>query len=200
MSDQDNVPTPQPGPAAGQPSGVHADTSRRHGRKRGRGLFILLAMLVVGLTGALATSALSDFRGGPRYFRHSFMSGPLDPARAGDFADRGARHLAVEVDATPEQTEKLREIVRGAVKDILPMRERLMATRQQGRDLLIQPAIGRDDIEKARVEHMALADVFTRRVAQVLGDASEVLTPAQRRTLAERLPPAGGYWHGWRRG
>ena len=47
------------------------------------------------------------------------MGGVFDPARIEDGADRGVRHLAIEIDATNEQQEKLRAIVKGAVKDLL---------------------------------------------------------------------------------
>ena len=47
------------------------------------------------------------------------------------------------------------------------------------------------EIERLRTEQVALVDTFSKRVAQALGDAGEVLNPEQRRKLADRLPPPG---------
>ena len=111
MTDQ----SPQPGPA--QP------------RRRGRGwLFVTTVALAAALTGAVASRAVSQhYWHGP-----GFMGGPLDPARIESGADRAVRHLGVEIDATAEQEEKLRGIVKGAVKDLLPMREKAVSARQAG--------------------------------------------------------------------
>ena len=50
--------------------------------------------------------------------------GPLTPPQAEDRADRVMRHVAIELDATPEQQDKLRAIAKAAVKDLLPMRDK----------------------------------------------------------------------------
>ncbi|WP_129608152.1 Spy/CpxP family protein refolding chaperone, partial [Rhodoplanes serenus] len=123
----------------------------------------------------------------------------FDPAQAEQRADRMVRHLAVELDASTEQQEKLRTIVRAAVKDVLPVREKMRAARGQARDLLLAQTVDRAGIEKLRAEQMALADATSKRVAQALGDAAEVLTPEQRRKLEDRMSSFGlmrGFWRG----
>jgi periplasmic protein CpxP/Spy len=48
-----------------------------------------------------------------------------------------------------------------------------------------------------------LADAASKRLAQALGDAAEVLTPEQRRKIDARITDfreRQGLWHGWRRG
>lgn len=173
-------------------------------RQRGpvsRKVMILAAILVVGLTGAIATKAFSHGFGpggwGPRF---SHMDGPMSPAQIEERADRMVRHLAVEVDATADQTEKLRTILRGAVKDIVPVRERVHAARQQARDLLTQQTIDRAALEKLRAEQIATADTVSKRLVQALADAAEILTPEQRRKLNEHFPPMGSRWRPWHRG
>ena len=164
------------------------------GRRTG---WIVAALIAAGLTGAAASSALSHGFGfgspgfGPGGWHGRFMGGPLDPKQIEDRADRMVRHVAIEIDATNEQQEKLRNVVRGAVRDILPMRERAQAARARARELLTQDKIDRAEIEKFRTDQAALADAFSKRVAQAVGDAAEILTPEQRRKIADRLPPPG---------
>jgi Spy/CpxP family protein refolding chaperone len=56
---------------------------------------------------------------------------------------------------------------------------------------LTQDKVDRVEIEKFRAEQLALADAFSKRVSQAIGEAAEILTPEQRRKLADRLPPGG---------
>jgi protein CpxP len=169
-------------------------------RGRGRGwLFVTTIALAAALTGAVASRAVSQHP----WHGPGFMSGVFDPARVEDGADRAVRHLSIEIDASNDQQDKLRAIVKGAVKDLLPMRERAVSARQRGRVLLTQPTVDRAAIEALRAEQLALADAASKRFAQALGDAAEVLTPEQRRKLDERITEFRehrGFWHGWRRG
>lgn len=167
---------------------------RSRGRRTG---WIVAALIAAGLSGAAASSALSHGFGfgpggfGPGGWHGRFMGGPLDPKQIEDRADRMVRHVAIEIDATNDQQEKLRNVMRGAVKDILPMREKAHAARARARELLTQDKIDRAEIEKFRTEQAQLADAFSKRVAQAIGDAAEILTPEQRRKIADRLPPPG---------
>ena len=97
------------------------------------------------------------------------------------------RHLSIEVDATPDQQERLRGIVRSTVRDLLPLREKAVTSRQRGRELLTQTTIDRAAIETLRAEQMALADQATRRVSQALGRRRDRAEPEQRRKIAERI-------------
>ena len=191
---------------------------RPHARRR-KGVFILAAVLAAGLIGAYASTSFSQGFGpgfghgfGPGFgqgygpgWRGGAFGGPFDPARIEDRADRMIRHLGVEIDATPEQQDKLRTIVKGALKDLLPMRDKMLAARQQARDILVQPTVDRAAIETLRADRIAAMDTASKRVAQALGDAATVLTPDQRKKLNDLLP-AGGWagrgmgWHGWRGG
>jgi Spy/CpxP family protein refolding chaperone len=136
---------------------------------------------------------------GPGHWRGGPFGGGFDPARAEERADRMIRHISVEVDATAEQQEKLRGIVKSAVKDMVPMREKLFAARKQARDLLLAQNIDRAAIEKLRTDQLAVADALSKRFTQALIDAAEVLNPDQRHKLEGMLPPAGR-WRGWSRG
>jgi len=167
-------------------------------RRRGlRPAWVVVLVAAAGLTGAVVTASSQGYGAGflPG-FGHHFGRGHggmmgFDPAQAEERAERMVRHLAIELDATNEQADKLRVIVRSAVRDIVPMRDKVLATRTQARVLLTEPTINRAEIERLRTEQVALVDTFSKRVAQALGDAGEVLNPEQRRKLADRLPPPG---------
>jgi periplasmic protein CpxP/Spy len=170
---------------------VPPNRSRRTG-------WIVALVIAAGLTGAAATTAFSHGPGfGPGHWHARFMGGPLDSAQIEDRADRMVRHVAIEIDATTDQQDKLRAVVKAAVRDLVPMRDKAQAARARARELLTQQSVDRAEIERFRTEQVALADAFSKRVAQVIGDTAEILTPEQRRKLADRLPPhgAGSRWN-----
>ncbi len=107
------------------------------------------------------------------------------------------RHLAVELDANNEQQDKLRGIMRGMPKDVIPAREKAQAARRQARELLTQTTIDRGAMEKLRAEQIRLRRqrVETHR-AGAGRSPPEILSPEQRRKLSDRFPPfsAGGSW------
>ena len=166
---------------------------------------IAAASAAIALTGAAATQAFSQGGFGPPWARPGFMGpgfmgGRFDPAQAEDRADRLVRHLAIEIDATPQQQERLREIAKTAVKDLIPLREQAQARRERARTLLTQSTVDRAAIETFRADQMTLADTASKRVAQALADAADVLTPEQRRKIDERIMARRAYWQGWHRG
>jgi protein CpxP len=169
--------------------------------RRRRWLPLTAVALAAALTGAAATGAIGQY-GPPWGGWHGpgFMRGPLTPEQIEDRLDRGVRHAAIELDATPEQQEKLRAIAKGAVKDLLPMREKAQAARARVAELLTQPKIDRAAIEAFRAEQLALADAASKRFAQAVGDAAEVLTLEQRQKAHAWLQWRRGFWHRWHRG
>lgn len=187
MTDQPHDPTSAPRPEA---------PPRRRVR---RFLFVTAIALAAAFTGALASTAVSAYGFGPRHWHGGgFMRGMLSPADIEERADRMVKHFAIEIDATTEQQDKLRGIVKATVRDLLPLRGQAQSARQQARTLLTQPAVDRTAIEKFRTEQLALADTFSKRVAQALGDAAEVLTPEQRRMVGDHLAERERYGHRWR--
>ena len=101
---------------------------RRPPPRRRRWLPFVAVALVAAFAGAATTSAVGH---GPGWGGHGpgLMRGPMSPAQIEERVDRGIRHAAIELDATPEQQEKLRTIAKAAVKDLLPMREKAQAAR-----------------------------------------------------------------------
>ncbi len=154
-----------------------------------------IATLIGGIAAGIGIKAFAHGPGG--WHRGGFMAGPLDPAQVDEHLDRMLKHLYVEIDATDEQKQKLAPIVKQAAKDLLPLRGKMQAAHKQALELLTRDAIDRAAIEALRAEHFQLAEQASRRIAQALADAAEVLTPAQRKELAARVEK---HRRGWRHG
>ncbi len=165
----------------------------------GRGFWVVLAVTViaVGLAGAFAKSAFSEDWGwhgpmrGPGFgFGPGMMMGDaVDPATVDDRIQRMVGHLAIEIDATDEQKQKLTAIFVGAAHDLLPLREKIGHGAAAGElvDLLTQPTVDSSAVEAFRADKIALADQASRRVTQALVDAADVLTPEQRQKIGDEL-------------
>jgi Spy/CpxP family protein refolding chaperone len=147
---------------------------RRRWLKRGA-----LGMLAAGLAGGIGFKAFAH--------RDGFMRGPFDPAQLDARLERMLKHLYVEIDATDAQKEKLAPIVKQAATDLLPLRDKMRAARQQAIELLAQDSVDRGAIEQLRAEQLQLASDGSKRLVQALADAAEVLNPEQRKALAERM-------------
>jgi Spy/CpxP family protein refolding chaperone len=112
-------------------------------------------------------------------------------------ADRMIRHLAVEIDATNEQQDKIKTILHATVKDVLPVRDKMLAARATARELLSQPTVDRAALEKLRAEQIATHEAVSKQIVQAVADAADALTPEQRRKIIDMLPPGGpGFDHG----
>ena len=109
--------------------------------------------------------------------------------------EKMVKHFGIEVDATPEQQQKLTAIAKQVAKDLEPMRAQAMDARKQAIELLSAPNVDRAAIEKLRASKVQHADAASRRVTQALADAAEVLNPEQRKKLAERAARMGHRRH-----
>ncbi len=151
-----------------------------------------LATLIGGVATGIGFKALAHAGAYGGWHRGGFMGAPLDPARFDEHLDRMLRHLYVEIDATDTQKQLLAPIVKSAVGDLLPLRARIHDARRQAVDLLTKPSVDRAALEALRDEQIKLVDQASRRLTQALVDVADVLTPEQRRHVAERI----GRWHG----
>lgn len=145
-----------------------------------------IATLIAGVATGIGVNAFAH-GGFGRWHRGGFMGVPLDPARLDEHLDRMLKHLYVELDASDAQKQQLAPIVKAAAQDLLPLRTRLHDARRQAIELLSQPSIDRAALEVLRAEQLGLADQASKRFVQALADVADVLTPAQRKQVAERL-------------
>jgi Spy/CpxP family protein refolding chaperone len=156
-----------------------------------------IATLIGGVAAGIGVTAFAHGSGGG-WHRGGFAAGRLDPAQVDQHLERMLRHLYVEIDATDEQKDRLAPIVKQAAKDLLPLREKASDARRKAAELLTQDSIDRAAIETLRAEQLQLAEQASRRFTQALADIADVLTPAQRRQIAQRFEHHRGWRHGGR--
>jgi Spy/CpxP family protein refolding chaperone len=176
-----------------------------HHRRGRRGTFLIALVavaLLAGITGNLLSKAFGQ---GDSWHRINWHDGgvfgaPLSPAQIDDRIDRMTKHMAIELDATADQQVKVANIAKAAVADLRPLREKAQAARAQAVALLTAPTIDRSAIERLRAEQIGLAETASKRIAQALADAAEVLSPEQRRKVAEWTAFGRPWWSRWHRG
>jgi periplasmic protein CpxP/Spy len=183
-------------------SGEQSPAPGYRGGRRGTFVIALLAVaLVAGLAGSMLSTAFGQSYSWQRIqWRHGGMfGGPMTPAQIDEQIDHATKHLAIELDATEEQRTKIANIAKAAVADLRPLREKAMDARPQAIALLTAPTIDRTAIERFRAEHVGLVETASKRIAQALADAAEVLTPEQRRKVSEWMT-VGPPWFRWHHG
>jgi periplasmic protein CpxP/Spy len=147
---------------------------------------ITLATLIGGIAAGVGFKAFAHGR--------RFGHGPIDPADLDKHLDRMLKHFYVEIDATDEQKRRLEPIVKQAANDLLPLRDQLRAGRREAIELLTQERVDPAALEALRAKKIGLADEASRRVTRAIGEAAEVLTPAQRKELAAHFARRHGRW------
>jgi Spy/CpxP family protein refolding chaperone len=110
-----------------------------------------------------------------------------DPATMQKRTEGMTRMMLADINATPEQEQRIAGIMTATMTELRPLREKHMEARKQVMDLLSQPTIDRQALEAIRAQEIAAADQVSRRITQSIADAAEVLNPEQRAKLAERM-------------
>jgi Spy/CpxP family protein refolding chaperone len=174
---------------------IEKPASSQAGSGSSRRRFLRRAAIVTAIAGVatgLGVKAFAHGLGG--WHRGRFLGATLDPARVDEHIDRMLKHLYVEIDATEAQKHQLAPIVKAAAHDMLPFRTQMRAARRQAVELLSRDVVDRIALEGLRADQLRLAEQASQRFTQALADVADVLTPEQRRQLAERV----GRWQGER--
>ena len=158
---------------------------------------LLMATLTLALAGGMAqtvAAAPADsppgaMMGGPHPGMHGGMRG--GPGMAMGEPRQMGRMLNL-VNATPEQRKQIHDIMLAARKDLQTQREAGRKLHEQQRALFAAPTVDAAAVESLRQQMVAQHDQASKRMTQALLDASHVLTPEQRKTLAERMAQRRG--------
>ena len=100
---------------------------------------------------------------------------------------RGVAHLAIEIDATDDQQQKIIAIVTPAVLDMKQTRAEMHETGQEFATLLTAPVVDRAAVDALRAEKLAEVDEISKEWTNVVTEVAMVLTPEQRETISERI-------------
>jgi Spy/CpxP family protein refolding chaperone len=179
--------------------------------RAGRKLIGLAAATAIAVGGVVGVQAFADNNA----YQHLQLNAHYGGGSHGDdhkgFADmtdveieaqveRVVKHLAIEIDATPEQQQAITAIVTAAARDLKPVRDRMRATGRELHALLLADTIDRAALEGLRAERLADAERISKNLVGALADVAEVLSPAQRKVLDERIGQFRAMRGGWHRG
>ena len=171
-----------------------SDHEPRTSRARRLGLFAL------GLAGLLVLSASAWHRHAHAHGQGSGVLGWSDHARDPETSarriDAMTSWLLSDVDATAEQRARIAQVVKDAVGELRPLRDRHQAARRETLQLIAASTIDRARLEKLRSEQVQLVETVSRRLLQATLDAAEALTPEQRARLTERWQQRAQRHHG----
>ena len=145
---------------------------------------LFTATAVVALAGGLSQTAWAaphDGHGGG--MRGHGAHGGMGMEGGGRMIER----MLDTVNATPEQRTQIQKIVDTARADGAAQRDARRQLHQQSLALMAQPQIDARAAEALRQQMLAQHDQASKRRMQLMLDVSRVLTPEQRKTLAERM-------------
>jgi periplasmic protein CpxP/Spy len=134
------------------------------------------------ITAAIQNGAGFHHSWGGRWGGHA-----MSPEAAKEHLQIASKWLLRDIDASPEQQDRVNAIVAGAVDDLFRLRERHQQNRDAFHRQLGGATIDRAALEEIRKSEMGVADEASKRLVQALADVSDVLTPEQRQALAERI-------------
>ena len=97
-----------------------------------------------------------------------------------------AEWMLGKVDATAQQTTEVQRILDGSVEPMMELARQHRGHRDALIEILSAPEIDRERLEEIRLKEVQVADAASRRLLETFADAADVLSPKQRRGLAER--------------
>ena len=110
---------------------------------------------------------------------------------SGMMGGRMIERVLDRVNATPDQRAQIKKIGEAAFADMKTRREAGKALREQGLKVFTAPNVDATAVEALRQQQMAHHDQASRRISQALLESSRVLTPEQRKQMADEMAKRG---------
>jgi periplasmic protein CpxP/Spy len=104
---------------------------------------------------------------------------------------RGMERMLDAVNASAEQRSQIKAIAERAKTDLRAQHDGGKALREQTVKLFAEPVVDANRAEALRQQMLQAHDQKSRRMMQAMLDISRVLTPEQRKQLADRLAQRG---------
>lgn len=114
---------------------------------------------------------------------------------------RTLRKMLRRIDATPEQKERVEEIVDRSMDDISSLRSEFQKSRRAFLAVLAQETPDQAALDEIRSEMLSLDSEINARILDGMIELSEVLTPDQRRMVISKFSGKRGFfgrmmkWH-----
>lgn len=159
---------------------------RRHAR---------FALAGLALSGVMAGAALAA-PGGPGMHGPGAMmaqgpmggpSGSGGPGGPGGMFGGMMTRLLDRVNATPEQRAQVQQIMQANAAELRSQHETGRALREQAMALFAQPTVDAAALEALRQKQLALHDAASKRMSTAMLEISRVLTPEQRKQIADYM-------------
>ncbi|MES2959116.1 MAG: Spy/CpxP family protein refolding chaperone [Pseudomonadota bacterium] len=139
--------------------------------------------LLVAVLGSVALSAWAQ--GG--YGGHGGHRGGMGMPMQGRMVER----MLDSVNATAEQRTQIKQITERAATERRAQFESGRALREQSLKVFTQPVVDANAAEALRQQMLQQHDQASRRTMQTMLEVSRVLTPEQRKLLADRMAKRG---------
>jgi Spy/CpxP family protein refolding chaperone len=179
-----NGQLPEPAPKARRPRRLRA---------------IVFGTLLLGV-GVASGFAAGTVNGMPFWMMNAAVHHGLNPERVAKRIDHRVDRVLGRVDATDEQRDKVSGIIKGAFNDLTALGVKPWEVRAKAVALLRADTIDPAAFEALRAEQISMADAASKRIVQAMTEAAQVLTPEQRRELADRWERRGWRGHHGERG
>jgi protein CpxP len=154
---------------------------------------LYLAGLSLALAGAFAVGVQAA-PGGPGMMGQGTMmaQGPMaapgGPGGHGaDMFDGMMTRMLERVNATPQQRSQIQQIMQNQASERRAQHEAGRVLRQQAMTLFAQPTVDADAVEALRQKQLAMHDAASKRMTTAMLEISRVLTPEQRKQIAEYM-------------
>jgi len=147
----------------------------------------LLAGITIGAAFALGAGALASDRMPHGFGHHGMHDKALSGAELDAHVDKALQHLYVDIEATDAQKAQIGPLVKQACTELMPLHESVHGAHDEALALLRAERFDRAALESMRTRHVQEVDVASRRLAQLVADVAETLTPAQRALLADHI-------------
>ena len=146
--------------------------------------------LLVALLGSVTLSAMAQGeRHGPG--QHGAAAAGMGMGMGMPMQGRMLERMLDRVNATAEQRAQVKQIAERTATEMKAQHDGSRGLREQATTLFAQPVVDANAAEALRLQMMQQHDQRSRRMMQAMLEVSRVLTPEQRKQLAQTMSQRG---------